>query len=268
MKVGLIGCGKLGKAFVRALLSSGLCREGDLLLVEREEWQVEEFRNKYKIDCTTKPDEKLGAMEAVILAVKPQDYEIMAEQAALFISPHQMLLSVMTGIKIARISRSFGGNTQIVRTMPNLPAQIGQSITPYVAHPQASAQSRAMALRILSAIGTHVELRDESLINAVTALSATGPGYVYEIISQMLKAAEEMGFTHDQASQLIAETFVGSIALWKNSGKSVEELRDTVKSKGGTTEAALKRFEQGELGKTLREGMLAAFKRAVELGGD
>lgn len=266
MKIALVGCGKLGKAFVRAFLNTKLSSESELLLIDREEWQVEEFRLKQKLHCLTRISDEIKKYEAIVLAVKPQDFEQMASELAPHISSNQLVLSVMTGITIERMSSSFANHTQIVRSMPNLPAQIGKSITAFTCHKQLSTEKRAKALAILSAVGSMVELEDESLMNAVTALSATGPGYVYEIISHMIQAAKEMGFSHGQACSLIADTFTGSIELWMQSGLPVEELRDTVKSKGGTTEAALKRFAEGDLGRTLQEGILAAYSRAVELG--
>ena len=267
MKISILGCGKLGKAFVRAFLRTGVCSSEDLLLIEREEWQVAQLRASFHARCLPKADDCVSQSDVVMLAVKPQDYEQAAAELAAFVRPEQLLLSVMTGITIERMSRSFHGHTQLVRCMPNLPAQIGKSITPFVCHKSLDAHHRQRAMQILASIGEHLELQGEDLLNAVTALSATGPGYIYEIISHMIQAAKQMGFSHEQACTLIGHTFDGSVALWLQSGLSAEELRDTVKSKGGTTEAALKRFAEGDFGRTLREGILAAFARAKELGG-
>lgn len=170
----------------------------------------------------------------------------------------------MAGITIERIQNDLN-HKLVVRAMPNTPAMIGMGITGFTAAEGISFAQLSKIENLINATGRSVYLEDESMLDAVTALSGSGPAYFYYIVKQMVEAGKLMGFDEGMARLLVKQTMLGSYHLINNAEKSLDELITAVASKGGTTEAALKEFEEGSLADDLKRGILAAEKRAKEL---
>jgi len=205
------------------------------------------------------------APDVLILAVKPQQ---MREAVAPLVGRlgDALVISIAAGLDMAALSRWLGGHRTIVRCMPNTPALIGAGITGLCALPEVSAEQRAAADRVLKAVGTTVWIDDEARIDGVTAISGSGPAYVFLFIEALQQAAAELGFTPEQGRQLAIETVQGAAALAAQSSEPASILRERVTSKGGTTEAALKVMAERGVKEGIVAGCKAAEARGQELG--
>lgn len=209
----------------------------------------------------------VGQADVIVLAVKPQQMRDVADTLA----PHlntQLVLSIAAGIRAADLSRWLGGHAAIVRAMPNTPALIGQGITGMVAMAGVSHGQQDMADAVMRAVGPTVWLDDEALIDPVTAVSGSGPAYVFYFIEAMQEAAQEMGLTAEQGNQLALATFVGASQLAAQSSEPVSVLRERVTSKGGTTYAALTSMEESGVKQAIIQAMKAAAERGRALGDE
>jgi pyrroline-5-carboxylate reductase len=202
--------------------------------------------------------------DLIIIAVKPQDFQFVVENISFGFKENQMVLSIMAGIKIEKIQQLLN-HKKVVRAMPNSPTLLGMGITGYTAAEGISFTDLMQIERFLNSTGRSVYLEDENLLDGVTALSGSGPAYFYYIVDAMIKAGTEMGIEENLAKLFVKQTMLGAYHLINNSEKNLEELIKDVASKGGTTEAALKTFEEHHLKETLRRGILEAEKRSREL---
>jgi pyrroline-5-carboxylate reductase len=189
----------------------------------------------------------------------------MLEQLRPHLQTGQVVVSIMAGVPIAALQSGLG-HEAVVRVMPNTPAQVGLGMNVYHAAPAVgSAQLRAVEA-LLQASGEALAVQDEDAIDAATAISGSGPAYVFYVAEHWMNAATALGFSAEQAAQLVQQTLIGATALWKEARVPVATLREQVTSKGGTTAAALEHFEQHQVGAHLEGGMARAYQRAKELG--
>jgi len=172
----------------------------------------------------------------------------------------------MAGITIGTLQNILGKNTAVVRVMPNLAAKVGKSMSVWVKSGQVSDTQSAAAKTILESIGTQLEMRNENMINAATAISGSGPAYVFYLAQLIENGAVDLGFSRKNARLLTEQTLIGCAELLKTTGKSAEDLRAAVTSKGGTTEAGLSVLEKDDLQNTVLKAIQAAFERAKQLG--
>jgi pyrroline-5-carboxylate reductase len=226
---------------------------------------LEKLRQKFGVTSAERIDTTLAGCDVIVLAVKPQQMKEVVAQLRPQISK-QLVLSIAAGIRAVDLSRWLGGHSAIVRTMPNTPALIGQGITGMVAMAGVSTEQRAAADAIMRAVGATVWLDDEALIDPVTAVSGSGPAYVFYFIEAMQQAAQEMGLTAEQGTQLAIATFVGASQLAAQSQEPVSLLRERVTSKGGTTYAALTSMEASGVKEAICKALKAAAARGKELG--
>ena len=219
----------------------------------------------YGVTCHASADTAPAAPDILVLAVKPQQ---MKEAVAPLVDKlgNALVISIAAGLDMAALSRWLGGHRTIVRCMPNTPALIGAGITGLCALPEVSAEQRAAADRVLKAVGTTVWIDDEARIDGVTAISGSGPAYVFLFIEALQQAAAELGFTPEQGRQLAIETVQGAAALAAQSSEPASILRERVTSKGGTTEAALKVMAERGVKEGIVAGCKAAEARCQELG--
>ncbi|PKO67276.1 MAG: pyrroline-5-carboxylate reductase, partial [Betaproteobacteria bacterium HGW-Betaproteobacteria-14] len=178
----------------------------------------------------------------------------------------QLVLSIAAGLRLAAIARWLGGHRRLVRAMPNMPALIGAGITGLYAAPEVDAAGRAQAEKILGAVGATLWVEDEARIDAMTAVSGSGPAYVFYFIEAIEAAARGLGFDAISARRLTVDTFLGAAQLAAQSSEPVATLRERVTSKGGTTEAALCAFAECGVAEAIGQGVLAAHERGQELG--
>ena len=265
MKIAVLGAGNMGLSFSKSFLKYELIKPENLHLVTRKKEKVNKISKNFpgsKVSVFS--DLKTIEADLVIIAVKPQDFQFVAENISFQFKENQMVLSIMAGIKIEKIQK-FLNHKKVVRAMPNSPTLLGMGITGYTSAEGISFPDLMQIERFLNSTGRSVYLEDENLLDGVTALSGSGPAYFYYIVDAMIKAGTEMGIEENLAKLFVKQTMLGAYHLINNSEKSLEELIEDVASKGGTTEAALKVFDENELKETLRKGILAAEKRSKEL---
>ena len=264
LKICFIGGGNMATALIGGL--AGKLTDGvNIHVVDLNVDSLGRLHQKFGVSTAEQIDAKLADADVIVLAVKPQQMRGVVLQ----ILPHlgaQVILSIAAGIRGVDLSRWLNGYGAIVRTMPNTPALIGQGITGMVALPGVSASQRAATDAIMRAVGATVWLDDEALIDPVTAVSGSGPAYVFYFIEAMQQAALEMGLTQQQGMQLALATFTGAAQLAAQSDEPIALLRERVTSKGGTTHAALMSMEADGVKDAIVRALKAAAARGKELG--
>lgn len=265
MKIAVLGAGNMGISFSRSFLKYELIKPQNLHLITRNENKKSKLKESFP-DSEISTFEQVKNLEAdlIIIAVKPQDFTFVAENLPFNISERSLVLSIMAGISIEKIQKLLN-HKFVVRAMPNSPTLLGMGITGYTAADGISFSELMNVERLLNSTGRSVYLEDESLLDGVTALSGSGPAYFYYIIDAMIKAGTEMEIDENLSKLFVKQTMLGAYHLINNSDKSLEELIKDVASKGGTTEAALKTFDENELKSILKKGIMAAENRAKEL---
>lgn len=263
MKLGFIGGGNMAAALIGGLLQKGFAAEGIIVaepVAERRAWLAREFA----VVVEESAAEALRA-DVVVLAVKPQQLH-----AALSLLPalgaEQLVVSIAAGVRAADISRWLGNHAAVIRAMPNTPALVGAGITGLYALPGVSPTQKAQAARLMEAVGSVVWVDTEAQIDAVTAISGSGPAYVFLFIEALEKAATDLGLSAETAHQLSLHTFLGASALAIRDKASPAELRARVTSKGGTTERGLLALEEGGVPYAIALAARAAAERAAEMG--
>ncbi len=262
LKIAIIGCGNMGLTYAKSFLQYNLVQKDDLLLIEKNAEYKERLLPFGNV--VNQIDERIKRYDAIILAVKPQDSKAVYPQLKAHLEPSQLIISIMAGIPIRVLEENLGHDS-IVRAMPNTPAQLGMGITGFTAGKNTKIQAILKADNLLNATGKTVFLDNEDLLDAVTALSGSGPAYFYYIVDAMIQAGVKMGLEENVAALLVKQTMNGSFHLMNNSDKSLQELISNVKSKGGTTEAALNTFADRDLTEIIKQGLFAAENRAKEL---
>lgn len=264
MKIAVIGCGNMGMAYTHSFVKQGIATKDSLLLIEKLEEKKNALEQLGIGEVSSHISEKIAHYAYIILAVKPQDFEKTAAEIKPFVQPQQVFISIMAGVNVARMA-SLLGTTNIVRAMPNTPAQINMGVTAYTYSDTLTLEHVRDTETILSATGKIVYLPTENLLDAVTAISGSGPAYYFYYVKHMIEAGIQLGLTEEMASTLVKQTMIGSYHLIMESPKTLDELIASVKSKGGTTEAALNHFEESLVGRSIIEALNKAEKRAKEL---
>ena len=264
LKIGFIGGGNMATALIGGLASK-LTPGANIHVVDPYAEALQKLQQKFGVSVAQQIDAALAQCDVIVLSVKPQQMKEVVAQLRAQVST-QLVLSIAAGIRAVDLSRWLGGHSAIVRTMPNTPALIGKGITGMVAMDGVSPQQRAAADAIMRAVGATVWLDDEALIDPVTAVSGSGPAYVFYFIEAMQQAAQEMGLTAEQGTQLAIATFVGASELAAQSSEPVSLLRERVTSKGGTTYAALTSMDASGVKEAIGKALKAAAARGKELG--
>jgi pyrroline-5-carboxylate reductase len=264
MKITFLGGGNMANALIGGLLKQD-CPSGDIKVIEPLTENRERLAAAFGIACLPAPDASALACETIVLSVKPQQMrEALAPLAGKLRS--QLVISIAAGTRLADISRWLGGHRKLVRSMPNTPALIGAGITGLYADPSVDAEERRQAEQVLGAVGKTLWIAEEAMMDAVTAVSGSGPAYAFYFIESLRDAALALGFSEEQARQLSIETVVGAAALAAASQEDVTLLRQRVTSKGGTTEAALNSLNADDFKAAILRAVKAADARGRELG--
>ena len=264
MKIAFLGGGNMASALIGGLIAKGH-DASRISVIELSPAAREKLAARYPVRVTTAPDVAMKGAEVVVLAVKPQDMKRALASLGSEVRG-ALVISVAAGITLGTLSRWLGGHRKIVRCMPNTPGLIGAGITGLFASSDVSAAEKKKAEDILRAVGEVVWLAEEKLIDPVTAVSASGPAYVFWFIEQLAAAAAKLGIPQEDALKLAKHTVLGAARLALSSEKDPSELRKEVTSKGGTTEAALSVFEQEKLAERFFRAIEAASRRGAELG--
>jgi pyrroline-5-carboxylate reductase len=269
MKIAFIGGGNMATALIAGLLRDGV-DPASIRVVEVDARQLERLERAFGIGGCATADASLRGADAAVFAVKPQQMREACTQCRPWLDGG-FVLTIAAGISAASVA-AWSGQPQVVRAMPNTPALIGAGITGMCAGAGLSDAARALAERIMKAAGEVVWFEDESMLDAVTAVSGSGPAYVFFFIEAVQAAARAMGMTPEQARRLSVATFLGASKLAAQSDEPIEALRERVTSKGGTTAAALETMRALGLHEQIVDSVFAALERSRELartyGGD
>ncbi len=263
MKIAFLGGGNMATALIGGLVAKGTDARS-IAVVEVSPAARERLGACYPVHIVTAPDAAMQRSEVLVLAVKPQDAK--AALASISINRQQLIISIAAGLTLNALSRWLGGHRKLVRCMPNTPALIGAGITALYALPEVGAEDKGRAESILGAVGEVVWVAEERLLDPVTAVSASGPAYVFWFIEQLAASAEKLGLQKETALKLAMHTVLGAAKLAASSSEPPASLRKNVTSKGGTTEAALKVFDEEKLAERFARAVEAASRRATELG--
>ena len=265
MKIAFIGGGNIGEAIIGALLHKKLAKPADFTVSDIAEARRDYLIEKYNVAVTASNKEAAKGKDIIVLAVKPQQMNDALADLKPAIKPAQLVLSIAAGVTIDTIAKGLA-HDKVVRSMPNTPAQLGQGMTGWTATEAVTGEQKELAAKILGAMGKEIYFKDESSLDMVTAVSGSGPAYFYLFAESLIDAAVAIGLSKQDAEILVKQTMLGAAQLVNQSDKDPAELRRNVTSKGGTTEQAIKIFEERSLFKITEEAIKAAWRRAVELG--
>ena len=266
MKLAFIGGGNMGEAILASVLKTGLCTPADIRAGDIIEERREYLAGKYGVGVTGNSRDAVKGSDIVVLAVKPQNLpELMAGLNGC-LEPEQLVVSIAAGVTIDTISRGLA-HERIVRVMPNTPAQVGYGMSGWTATPEVTGEQREQVSAVLGAMGEEIYFDEEKYLDMVTAVSGSGPAYVFLMAESLVEAAKSIGLSSQDAEVLVSQTILGAAHLIRHSDKSPAELRRNVSSKSGTTERALRAFESGGFAGLVGRAVKAAYDRARELGG-
>ena len=261
-KVAVLGAGVMGEALIAALIGSGV-KSSSIAIVEKRPERCSELVGKYAITVESLGN-AVSTSDVILLVVKPQDMQGLLAEIKPDINKSALLLSFVAGKKIGFIQENLSDSQPIVRIMPNTPTSVGLGAAGYSFGSAVTQEDRAFVASLLAAAGKAVEV-DESLQDAITATSGSGPAYFFAFVEAMVDGAVALGLSREDATTLTIQTIVGSAALLEKSGDSPTTLREKVTSPNGTTAAALASFSNDHLSEIVARAMKAAHARSQEL---
>ena len=266
MRIAFLGGGNMASALIGGLLRKGVDASA-ISVIEVSPAARDKLAARHGVRASTAPDAATQKADTLVLAVKPQDLRPAAAALAGSVRG-KLVVSIAAGVRLDALSRWLGGHRKLVRCMPNTPALIGAGISGLYALPEVSQDERKRTETILGAVGEIVWLAEERLLDPVTAVSGSGPAYVFWFIEQLAESAKKMGIPADAALKLALHTVLGAAKLAAGSEESPAELRKNVTSKGGTTEAALKVFDEEQLAQRFARALEAASRRGADIGAE
>lgn len=264
LKIGFIGGGNMAGALISGLVKQ-VNHAQQLLVVDLNADSLQHLSSTFGVSTAQQIDPRLAEMDVIVFAVKPQQMQAVVKAVQPFVRD-QLLLSVAAGIRASDMARWLGGYQKIVRAMPNTPAMIGQGMSGLFALDAVSENEKNAAQAIMQAVGQTIWVENESLIDAVTAVSGSGPAYVFYFIEALQQAGVALGLSEAQAKQMALATFNGAAQLAQLSEEPIHVLRERVTSKGGTTYAALTSLEADGVANAIVRAVHAAANRGRELG--
>lgn len=264
-KIAFIGGGVMGEAMIRGLLSQEIVAANQVMVADPWDERRAFLSEKYSIHATADNRELAEDGQIVVLSIKPQSIPYVLPEIRGHLRRGDLLLSIIAGAPIRKLADG-AAHASVVRAMPNTPAQIGKGITVWTATEEVGEAHRLQAQAILGSLGEEIFVDQESYLDMATALSGSGPGYVFMMMEALIDAGVHLGFSRHIARRLVTQTMLGSIEYAEQSGKHIAELRNQVTSPGGTTAAALYHMEKGGLRTVISRGIWAAYQRSVELG--
>ncbi|HKG18750.1 MAG TPA: pyrroline-5-carboxylate reductase [Candidatus Limnocylindrales bacterium] len=263
--IATVGSGVMAEAMIAGLLRGELVDPSQVVASHPRSDRRDHLAREYGIRVVADNVEAIGGADVVLFAIKPQMLGRVGREIGPSLRRGQLVLSVIAGATTRALSATLG-HDQVIRAMPNTPARLGKGMTVWYATPQTTPEQRSQAGALLGALGMQLEVDDEKFVAMATAVSGTGPTYVFLVMEALIDAAVHLGFPRHVAHDLVIETLEGSTLFAKQSGMHPAELRNMVTSPGGTSAAALHELESGRLRTVLSEAVWAAFRRTVELG--
>ncbi len=261
-----IGSGNMGEAMIHGLLKQKMLAPEQIIAADPREAHLEELVGRYGVQSTTNNLEAATRADILVLSVKPQVLDHVLPEVRGGARTCSLVLSIVAGAPIKMIADGLA-NANVVRVMPNTPARIGQGISVWTATAEVPGQQREQARGLLRALGEEIYVEDEDYLNMATALSGTGPAYVFLFMEAMIDAGVHMGFSRHVAEKLVLQTVRGSVEYAAQTGLHPAVLRNEVTSPGGTSAEAIYHLEKGSLRTVVARAIWAAYRRSVGLGG-
>ncbi len=265
-KVVFIGAGNMAEAIVSGMVAGGFCAPEKIIMTDIRPERLADLAKEYGVSISTDNGVVKNA-EIVVLAVKPQAMADVLKAIAPVLRKETLIVSIAAGIPTGKIETALGGKRRVVRVMPNTPALVGQGASAIAAGTNADEADLDVTETILDCVGLTVRVNEKEL-DAVTALSGSGPAYVFYLLEGMLSAADKMGLDKETARRLALKTVEGAARLMEDTGEEADVLRAKVTSKGGTTEAAIRSLDDAGVKDAIIQALLAAQKRSIELSNN
>jgi pyrroline-5-carboxylate reductase len=263
-RICVLGAGKAGEALVAGLLSSGWAKAEDVVATARRQERLDELAERYGIETTRANADAVKGAQVVVIAVKPQDIETLLAEIGSALEPSQTVLSIAAAIPTALIERHVGDTVPVVRAMPNTPVTVHEGMAGISAGAHAGEAELALAEEVLGSVGRSVRV-DEAYMDAVTAVSGSGPAYFALLAESMIEAGILLGLSREVSTDLVVQTMLGTAKLLRDEKMHPVELREMVTSPGGTTISAIRELEQAGVRAAFLNAIQAAMKRSREL---
>ena len=263
--IGFIGSGNMAEAMIKGILGKKLVEPASIFAADPRAERLAYLQETYGIRTTTNNREVARTADVLVLSIKPQVLPKVMKGINLDVRADALVLSIIAGARIKVIVKGLR-HAAVVRAMPNTPGQFGEGMTVWTSTPHVTGRQREQAQEILKALGKEIWMEDEGYLDMATALSGTGPAYVFLFIEALIDAGVHMGFSRHIAEEMVIQTIKGSIKVVEQLGRHPATLRNMVTSPGGTSAAALYELEKGGFRTILSKAVFAAYQRSVELG--
>lgn len=264
-KLGFIGGGNMAEAIVAGLLNKQMLKPDNIIIADPLLQRREYLEQKYLIQTTADNSDVAEQADVLVLAIKPQQFQDACSDVRLH--SNTLVISILAGTPIKKITDVFGASTRVVRVMPNTPALVGEGMAGIAGGKNATGNDITLTKYIFEQLGQAIVV-DEEQLHLITGVSGSGPAYVFYFVEALRDAAILLGMDADKADTLARQTFFGSVKLLAESGEAPDTLRKKVTSKGGTTEQGIATFDKNNLKEIIKEAIQAAAKRSQELSGD
>jgi pyrroline-5-carboxylate reductase len=263
-RIAILGAGKIGESLLAGLLSTGWRKPGEIVVTGRREERMQELAERYGVQATLSNAEAVARAAVVVIAVKPQDFDVLLGEVAPLLAPEQTVLSVAAAIPTSTIERRLADGVPVVRAMPNTPATVHEGVAGVCAGAHADDEHVALAEEVLEHVGSVVRV-PERYMDAVTAVSGSGPAYFALLAEAMIEAGILLGLSREITTTLVVQTMLGTAKLLRDENMHPVELREAVTSPGGTTIVAIRELEQAGVRAAFLNAIQAAMDRSREL---
>jgi len=266
MKLAFIGGGMMGEAIIAGAIRKDVADPAAIAVCEIAAARRQLLSNQYKVKVSENPADVVDGADIVVLAVKPQEFRTAAGQLSEALAPGQTVMSIMAGVRVETIAAALG-HQNIVRAIPNTPAQIGEGMSVWTATAGVKSAAKEQVRLLLAVLGKEIYVDSEKYVDMATAVSSSGPAYVFLVMEAMIDAAVHIGLRREMAVPMVIQTLLGSVRYAQESGRHPADLRNQVTSPGGTTTEGLLVLEDAGLRAAFTEAIQAAYDKARELGG-